>query len=62
MAYELVGVLGIQSSPSCDPSRGRSVFMEKLTDIFAKNEICLETFWYLPNSSNPKFRNELHHL
>lgn len=60
--YELAGVLGIQSSPSCDPSRGRGVFMEELTDLFAKNGISLETFWYLPNSSDPKFKSELHHL
>lgn len=60
--YVLAGVLGIQSSPSCDPSLGRGVFMEELTDLFAENGISLETFWYLPNSSNPKFNSELHHL
>ena len=60
--YELAGVLGIQSSPSCDPARGRGVFIEELNDLFALNNITLKTLWYLPNSSNPTFNSELHHL
>lgn len=60
--YELAGVLGIQSSPSCDPTRGRGVFMEELIDLFAENNITLKTLWYLPNDSNPTFKSELHHL
>jgi predicted secreted protein len=60
--YELAGVLGIQSSPSCDPTRGRGVFMEELNDLFAENGITLKTLWYLPNSSNPTFKSEIHHL
>jgi predicted secreted protein len=58
--YEITGLLGIKDSPSCDPSRG--VFMEVLMDLFTENEINLKTLWYLPNSSNPTFRSDLHYL
>ena len=46
--YELSGLLGIKSSPSCDPTRG--VFMEELIAMFAENEINLEVLWYLPDN------------
>lgn len=58
--YEIVGLLGIQSSPSCDPTRG--IFMEELKAMFAEREIALKTLWYLPNTSVPLFEAELHHL
>lgn len=57
--FEITGLLGIQNSPSCDPTRG--VFMEELTAMFKENEINLETLWYLPNSSDPIFRSDLHY-
>jgi predicted secreted protein len=60
--YELAGVLGIQSSPSCDPNRGRGVFIEELNDLFAENGIALKTLWYLPNTGDPIFNGDLHHL
>lgn len=56
--YQLAGVLGIQSSPSCDPGRG--VFMEELLALFKTKGITLETLWYLPNTSEPKFDSKLH--
>jgi predicted secreted protein len=58
--FEITGLLGIKGSPSCDPSRG--VFMEELLALLAENEINLKTLWYLPNSSNPIFRSDLHYL
>ncbi len=58
--YEIAGILGIQSSPSCDPSRG--IFMEELNALFAENEINLKTLWYLPNNSNPIFNGNLHYI
>jgi predicted secreted protein len=57
-SFEMVGVLGIQSSPSCDPSRG--VFMEVLTSMFEENAIPLDTLWYLPNSQEPIFQSDIH--
>lgn len=58
--YEITGLLGIQSSPSCDPSRG--IFMEELIALFEENEISLETLWYLPDNSNPIFNGDLHYI
>jgi predicted secreted protein len=58
--YELAGILGIQSSPSCDPTRG--VFMEELTDMLKEKGIPLKTLWYLPNSADPLFDSNLHHV
>lgn len=58
--YELAGLLGIQSSPSCDPGRG--VFMEELMLLFSQNGIELENLWYLPNSEEPLFRADEHLL
>ncbi|MFC4801277.1 CD3072 family TudS-related putative desulfidase [Neobacillus sp. GCM10023253] len=56
--YEIAGILGIQSSPSCDPTRG--IFMEELTAMFAEKGIKLKTLWYLPNTSEPIFDSNKH--
>jgi predicted secreted protein len=56
--YEIAGILGIQSSPSCDPTRG--IFMEELTAMFAEKGIALKKLWYLPNNSEPVFDGEKH--
>ena len=58
--YEIVGLLGIQSSPSCDPTRG--IFMEELTGLFTEKGINLKTLWYLPNTSEPKFNSDEHYI
>jgi predicted secreted protein len=58
--YEIVGMLGIQSSPSCDPTRG--IFIEELTAIFVERGITLNTLWYLPNTSEPEFKSDLHSI
>ncbi|MEH7093499.1 CD3072 family TudS-related putative desulfidase [Neobacillus vireti] len=58
--YEIMGLLGIQSSPSCDPIKG--IFMEELTAMFTENGIPLKTLWYLPNTSEPKFVSEEHNI
>lgn len=54
--YEIVGMLGVQSSPSCDPTRG--VFTEELERVLADVNIQLDTYWYLPNTDNPIFNSE----
>lgn len=56
--YEITGVLSIQSSPSCDPTRG--VYMEELQRIFRENQIPLEKEWYLPNDAQPVFDSNRH--
>ncbi|WP_040205717.1 CD3072 family TudS-related putative desulfidase [Neobacillus jeddahensis] len=58
--YEITGLLGIQSSPSCDPTRG--IFMEELTALFAENGIHLQTLWYLPNTNDPQFKSDVHFI
>jgi predicted secreted protein len=58
--YEIMGLLGIQSSPSCDPIRG--IFMEELRMMFTDNGITLKTLWYLPNTSEPEFKSEEHYI
>jgi predicted secreted protein len=58
--YELVGLLGIQSSPSCDPTRG--IFMEELSAMFKEKGIPLNKMWYLPNTSEPLFKSEKHYI
>ncbi|MFJ7728697.1 CD3072 family TudS-related putative desulfidase [Neobacillus sp. NPDC097160] len=58
--YEIVGLLGIQSSPSCDPTRG--IFMEELAAMFAEKGITLKTLWYLPNTSEPVFKSDVHYI
>lgn len=58
--YEITGILGIESSPSCDHSRG--VFMEELRKLLLKNNLPLGTQWFLPNTKEPVFnRNEHFH-
>lgn len=56
--FEITGVLGIQSSPSCDPSRG--VFMEELQKLFEEYQIPIEKYWFLPNDEKPKFNSKEH--
>ncbi|WP_404328645.1 CD3072 family TudS-related putative desulfidase [Mesobacillus maritimus] len=55
--YEITGVLGIQSSPSCDQTRG--VFMEELQKLFHEHQITLERQWYLPNTKDPVFNSKV---
>jgi len=42
--YEIVGLIGIEESPSCDTSRRRGVFMEELLGLLATESIQLRTF------------------
>ncbi|CEG25792.1 CD3072 family TudS-related putative desulfidase [Bacillus sp. B-jedd] len=58
--YIIEGILGIQSSPSCDQTRG--VFMEELHKLFTENHLPLKTLWYLPNTEDPVFDGEIHKL
>ncbi|WP_251553572.1 CD3072 family TudS-related putative desulfidase [Neobacillus muris] len=58
--YEIAGILGIQSSPSCDPVRG--IFMEELAALFNDSGITLKTLWYLPNTSEPVFKSDEHYI
>jgi predicted secreted protein len=58
--YEIGGLLGIQSSPSCDTTRG--IFIEELTGMFTKKGIPLNTLWHLPNTSEPVFKSDLHFI
>ncbi|MGJ7913422.1 CD3072 family TudS-related putative desulfidase [Neobacillus sp. LXY-1] len=58
--YQMEELLGIQSSPSCDPSRG--VFMEELYGMLADKGITLKKLRYLPNTSNPIFNSEVHSM
>lgn len=58
--YDIVGLLGIQSSPSCDLTRG--IFIEELKAMFSEKEMELKTLWYLPNTSEPVFKADIHHL
>lgn len=58
--YDTTSLLGIQSSPSCDPARG--VFIEELIKLFSEKDIRLSTLWYLPNSSEPIFDGNKHYL
>lgn len=56
--YEITGVLGIQSSPSCDMKRG--VFMEELKLLLKKQQIPISTEWFLPNVMEPVFNSKVH--
>ncbi|PLS16274.1 hypothetical protein CVD28_17510 [Bacillus sp. M6-12] len=56
--YEIIGSVGIQSSPSCDPKRG--VFMDELQVLAGENGISLEKQWYLPNTEKPVFESKVH--
>jgi len=58
--YEIVGMLGIQSSPSCDTTRG--IFIEELIRLFSTKGIILKTLWHLPNTSEPVFNSEVHYV
>lgn len=58
--YEITGVLGIQSSPSCDLTRG--VFMEELQRLFHQHQIPLENQWYLPNTADPVFNSKIDYI
>ncbi|WP_059172593.1 CD3072 family TudS-related putative desulfidase [Bacillus sp. FJAT-27445] len=58
--YIIEGILGIQSSPSCDQTRG--VFMEEVHQLFFENGIEIKTLWYLPNNENPVFDGDAHKL
>ena len=42
--YQIVGLLGIQESPSCDTMRRRGIFMEELLGLLAAASIHLRTF------------------
>ncbi len=57
-AYDIVGILGIQSSPSCDMTRG--VFMEELKALLNEHQIPIKTQWFLPDQVDPIFRNKEH--
>ncbi|WP_458413363.1 CD3072 family TudS-related putative desulfidase [Schinkia sp. CFF1] len=56
--YEIVGTIGIQSSPSCDQSRG--VFFEEFQSLL--QEKCIKTGkqYFLPNESQPIFNPLVH--
>jgi predicted secreted protein len=56
--FQIAGTLGIQSSPSCDMSRG--VFMEEFQTLLAENHIQIDQKWYLPNQQNPVFNSDEH--
>ncbi|AOT70438.1 CD3072 family TudS-related putative desulfidase [Geosporobacter ferrireducens] len=42
--YSIVGILGIEGSPSCDTLREKGVFMEELLEMLAKQGIYVKTF------------------
>ena len=54
--YDITGILGIQSSPSCDMTRG--VFMEELKKLLKEKQIGIETQWFLPNEMDPVFNSK----
>jgi predicted secreted protein len=56
--YQIMGTVGIQSSPSCDPGRG--VFMEEFKCLLDAKKIEIETFWHLPNTHEPVFNPDIH--
>ena len=56
--YDITGVLGIQSSPSCDHTKG--VFMEELRILLQQNKIPVQKQWYLPNDGVPIFNSKKH--
>lgn len=58
--YEITGILGIQSSPSCDMKRG--VFMEELKKLFNEQQIPIETEWFLPNVVEPVFNSKVNYI
>lgn len=42
--YQLVGILGIEGSPTCDTLGEKGIFMEELQSLMNKDNIHLETF------------------
>ncbi|USK54490.1 hypothetical protein LIS82_23545 [Cytobacillus solani] len=58
--YQITGILGIQSSPSCDMTRG--VFMEELKKLFSEQQIAIATEWYLPDHKNPIFNSKENYI
>lgn len=42
--YQIVGILGIQGSPSCDTLKDRGIFMEELLERLQKEGIPIRTF------------------
>lgn len=57
--YEIVGSVGIQSSPSCDQSKG--VFFEEFQALLRERNIKINHQYFLPNDNNPVF-NPIDHL
>jgi predicted secreted protein len=51
--YEIVGGLGIQSSPSCDPGRG--VFMEEFQALVKAEGVAVDFWWQIPATAEGKF-------
>lgn len=51
-------VNSIQSSPSCDPTRG--VYMEEVQKLFKDNDIPIEHDWFLSNDEQPVFDENKH--
>lgn len=58
--YELCGLVGIGSSPSCDPSRG--IYMEEFEELRKKSGIIIQNTWYLPDVSDPVFDSKTHRV
>lgn len=54
--YQIIGILGIQRSPSCDMTRG--VFMEELKKLFIDHQIPITTQWFLPDQKEPIFNSK----
>lgn len=57
--YEIVGTIGIQSSPSCDQSKG--VFFEEFHKLLQEKNISVGESYFLPNDLQPIF-NPLQHV
>jgi len=51
--YTIIGGMGIQSSPSCDPGRG--VFMEELQALAGAEGIPLARWWQIPDTPTGAF-------
>lgn len=51
--YAIVGGMGIQSSPSCDPGRG--VFMEELAAMLSEAGIAVDPWWQIPATESGRF-------
>lgn len=42
--YEIIGILGIEGSPSCDSIKDKGIFMEELYKSMENNQIYIKTF------------------